>query len=279
MALPILQNWKSYFTNPDEGLGSSYERIMLNRLLLSIVKKFDIQTVLEVPVFGFTGITGLNSVELIRKGCKVVLAEHDSERSAMIKKVHEKMNLECDVVTVQSYESLPFADHSFDMTWNFSALWFVSDINEFLEELLRVTGTVMLLCVPNQSGIGYKWQESHSDIPGCISFHPEFINPKTIIDIMINHGWKLVQSDYFDCPPWPDIGMSKEKFFGKLLGKTSNDELTTSLKAPVSIVKYYCGTDDDFPTRMLKYSLLENYAPKLFKKFWSHHRWMLFIRN
>jgi len=279
MALPILQNWKTYFINPDEGLGSSYERIILNRLLIAIVEKYGIKSVLEVPVFGFTGITGLNSVELMRKGCRVTLAEHDSERAGMIKQVHDDMGLDSEVISVQSYESLPFENHSFDLSWNFSAMWFVSDVHLFLKELLRVTGKVIMICVPNQSGLGYKWQEANSYIPEGISFHPDFINPATIIDIMAKQDWELVQEDYIDCPPWPDIGMSKEKFIGKLLGTDKNNKLKATKKSPVSIVNYYCGKDDDFPVRMLRYSYLENYAPKMFKKFWSHHRWMLFIRK
>ena len=33
MAVPIINDWVKYYTNPDEGLGSSYERIVLNQLL------------------------------------------------------------------------------------------------------------------------------------------------------------------------------------------------------------------------------------------------------
>lgn len=38
MAIPIINNWRSYFEHGDEGLGSSYERIILNNVLLDVVK-------------------------------------------------------------------------------------------------------------------------------------------------------------------------------------------------------------------------------------------------
>jgi SAM-dependent methyltransferase len=276
MALPILESWKTYFDNHNEGLGSSYERVILNNLLLSLKVEYDITEVIEVPIFGFTGITGLNSLDLYSHGCNVTLIDQNPERVDKVRQIFEFMHQEVQVLTVNSYSTLPFKEKNFDMAWNFSALWFVEDLNLFLSELSRITRKIILLCVPNQSGLGYLWQKTHTDIPEGICFHEEYINPILIKQIMNRIGWRFVREAYIDCPPWPDIGMSKEKFMRNLLGKTETITKENNRVKPISIIDYYRGLDNGFPGRMLKYSILEKIAPLLFKKFWSHHKWMLF---
>jgi ubiquinone/menaquinone biosynthesis C-methylase UbiE len=276
MALPILNNWKTYFDDYNEGLGSSYERIILNKLLLRLVKEYEVKEVLEAPIFGFTGITGLNSIELKRHGCNVTLLDDNTERINKVKKIHASMNQNLEVLEVESYNKLPFEDNRFDMAWNFSALWFVQDLGVFLSELVRVSQKIVLLCVPNQSGLGYKWQKAHTNLPEGICFNESYIDPPLIKHMMRKMNWRLVSEAYIDCPPWPDIGMSKEKFLGKVTGRKSTQELVKEPADKVSIVDYYKGNDPGFPARMEKYAILEKHAPVAFKKYWSHHKWMLF---
>ncbi len=57
MAIPIVNIWKNYFSDPDEGLGSSYERVIINHFLNKIVRNFKVESVLEAPCFGFTGLS------------------------------------------------------------------------------------------------------------------------------------------------------------------------------------------------------------------------------
>lgn len=277
MALPIIHNWQSYFTNPHEGLGSSYERIILNRLLLDLKNKYDIKSLLEVPIFGFTGITGINSVDLYLSGCDVTLVDHDKERIVCVDQILKDLDVEIKVEKVESYNTLPFHDKSFDMTWNFSALWFVEDLNIFLSELSRITKKVILLCVPNQSGMGYRWQKAHSDIPSDIVFNENNINPSLIKTHMRKLDWHFVSEAYIDCPLWPDIGMSKEKFLAQIIPAYSPTQHKEVPEKQINILDYYKGLDPGFADRMLKFSFLENHAPKVFKKYWSHHRWLLFI--
>ena len=276
MALPILDTWKSYFTNSHEGLGSSYERIILNDLLLRLKKLYKIKSVLEAPIFGFTGITGLNSIALSQSGCVTTLVDHDAERLELVEKVVRGLSPDIQTKVVTGYSALPFEDSSFDMSWNFSALWFVDDVSVFLTELSRITAKIILICVPNQSGLGYKWQKANTDIPHNIVFNENNIDPLQIKHIMKSLKWKYVGGDYIDCPLWPDIGMSKEKFMGKYLASLKLSQKEMKPKQTVSILDYYNGSDPSFPLRMRKYSFLERFAPTTFKKIWSHHHWLLF---
>jgi hypothetical protein len=276
MAIPIIKTWKSYFNHHNEGLGSSYERIILNKLLLKLKSRYDLQSVLEVPVFGFTGLTGLNSYALCQAGCDVILLDHDEERIALMNGMFHELDTQISAQFISSYTQLPFTDKRFDLGWNFSALWFTEDLPVFLRELTRVTRKAILICVPNQSGLGYKWQKANAEIPCDVVFHEEHINPDLIKMELANLGWHFIHEDFIDCPPWPDIGMSKEDLLGGYLKKIHIKLPKSRPTKPVCILDYYSGKDPGFADRMEKLSSLERHAPRLFRKYWSHHHWMLF---
>ncbi len=273
MAVPIIKSWKNYFENPDEGLGSSYERVVTNILLLKLVKHFDIQTVLEAPSFGFTGTSGINSMELAKNGCYVTVADNDKERIDLIKGIWEKCNISANIVFASDFSNLKFENNQFDMSWNFASLWHVKDMKRFFKELSRVTKKVIAIFVPNIYGIGYKFLKytGGKNLKNIIT--EENIFPKNIINSMEQNGWKLWQKGFIDCPPWPDIGMPKDKFF-KMFGiKIKNKENAH----PLTILDYYCDKDNSFYDKMLKYDFLENNLPEFLKRIWSHHQWFVFL--
>jgi len=274
MAIPILKNWKRYFTNTDEGLGSSYERIVLNNKLESICKHFNVSSVLEAPSFGFTGLSGINSMGLAKDGKNITIIDDDKERIELIKKVWDEMKLPLKIDYLKEFNSLPFADDSFDLSWNFSALWFVDDLPDFLKELTRVTSQAILLCVPNRSGMGYISQKilGYKELKKYLK--EENIISGTIKKEMKNNGWMLIDSNYIDCPPWPDIGMPKEKFL-KIFGLSWLIEKKEHI--PMTIMDYYSRKDPTFPEKMTSHFWFEKRAPKILKTFWAHHKYFLFI--
>jgi len=274
MAIPILNNWKNYFSNFDEGLGSSYERVILNKKLESICKHLRIKSVLEAPAFGFTGISGINSMDLARKGHSVSIVDHDKERIEIIKKIWEKINLGIDIHFSEDYRKLLFADKSFDLSWNFSALWFVEDLPIFLEELTRITSKAILLCVPNRSGIGYLSQKFLGKKELQESLIEKNIIPKNVKNMMKELDWMLIDENYIDCPPWPDIGMPKDKFL-KIF--KLDWLLKNKTHESVSIMDFYSGKNENFEEQMLSYSWFERNVPDFIKYFWAHHRYFLFI--
>jgi hypothetical protein len=272
MAIPILEIWKQYFTvSRDEGLGSSYERIVLNEKLFQVIRHYDVKTCLEAPCFGFTGLSGINSMGLGLKGVSVSLVDHDSERVALIEKIWHELNLPVQIVFQKDYSQLPFADKAFDFSWNFSALWFVSDLTQFLASLTRVTKKVILLCVPNRLGFGYISQKYFSGKKLCHYLNEVNIVPQQFCSIMSDLGWQRVDVNYIDAPPWPDIGMKKEDLLRKI-----GINLKTKLSDPLSILDYYSGHNPNFASDMLKHYWFEQYAPVWVKYFWAHHRYFLF---
>ena len=274
MAIPILKNWQKYFSDYDEGLGSSYERIVLNNKLEKVCKHFRVHKILEVPAFGFTGISGINSVYLAKKGCRISLIDHDRNRLEKIKSVWKEIGLPIQTIFSENYEKLPFSDNEFDLSWNFSALWFVTNLQKFLAELTRVTSKVIFISIPNRSGIGYLSQKFLGKEELKKYLNEENIIPKNIRAAMSSLGWTILDRNFIDCPPWPDIGMPKEKFlkiFG--LGWLAKEKA----HEPISVMDYYLNKDNEFPAKMMRHFWWEKIAPNFLKMFWAHHKYMLFI--
>ena len=273
MAIPILKNWQQYFLNPDEGLGSSYERIVINNKLLEICKKYNVNNLLESPSFGFTGVSGINSFAAAKKNIKTTLVDHNQQRINLIAKFWSMHNASCQIHFTKTYSDLPFDDNQFDLSWNFSAMWFTKNLNASLSELCRVSKKAVFICVPNRSGLGYVFQKISGKKELKKYLKEENIIPKNIIREMNILGWKLIENDYIDCPWWPDIGMPKAKFlkyFGlDWLIKEKNN-------SPITIMDYYDGKDTNFASKMMKHYWFEKNAPNFIKKFWSHHKYFLF---
>ncbi len=280
MAIPILHFWEKYYENPDEGLGSTYERFIINRILFKTVKHFKIKTVLEAPSFGFTGMSGINSMGMAQKDCQITLLDHHQKRLDYIQKTWKSMGYPLQNIYTEDYSRLDFADNAFDMSWNFSAMWFVSDLSLFLKELDRVSKKVILIMVPNQTGIGYLQQKYFGQDDLKKYLNEEFINVKQIKKEMHNLKWKLLSHEFLDCPLWPDIGMSKEDFLKKM--KLSfllpGPDKNIQNKEPVSILDYYSGKKADMPQDFKKYEFFETHAPVSFKRIWAHHQYLLFVR-
>lgn len=277
MAIPILRMWRSYFEeSPHEGLGSSYERVVLNLKLESLRQRYHISTCLEAPVFGFTGLTGINSLGLAKQGVRVTLVDDDRERLRLIGNSWSQAGQGFTGLCQKDFYPLPLKDRSFDFSWNFSALWFVADLPPFLKELTRVTEKAILICVPNTRGMGYLSQKYFSGAELREFLNEQNIIPRRIIECMASLGWKLVEADFIDVPPWPDIGMTKEEFL-KRLGLAflvRNRQDTNS--PPLTIMNYYTGTDPDFVAKMLRHYWFERKVPNFVKVIWAHHHYLLF---
>jgi len=278
VAIPIIKSWQDYYPVAHEGLGSSYERIILNSLLMLLYKAGKYESALEAPCFGFAGISGINLVALAQKGCQVLLEDHDPQRAGLIRKTWQQLDLPLQIRLNPGYSRLDYADKSVDFGFNFSALWFVQNLPEFIAEFCRVIRKNILICVPNRDGIGFKGQLKGYSPEKYPDLHPEHIDPKSIVWLMQKQGWNLVKQGYIDCPPWPDIGMSKEDFIALKLGRDRDAAVQQPklVENPLSILPYYQGKDPGFAARMLRLYPFELLAPRAFKRIWAHHYYLLF---
>ena len=158
---------------------------------------------------------------------------------------------------------MPFPENSFDLVWNFSALWFVDNLSDFLKQITTISRKAIFISVPNQTGLGFISQK-YLDSNSLSEVNSHNIDPKNIIRLMKSLSWNLLHYDYIDCPPWPDIGMPKEKFL-KLF--KLDFLLRKREKKPVSIYDYYSGNNPEFDKQMLTYFPFEKNLPSIIKSF------------
>ncbi len=215
-------------------------------------------------------------MNLALKGMNITLLDHDEERISLMEEEWKKTNLSANFQYNTNYDNINLPDKSIDFSWNFSALWFVQDITQFLAELNRVTKKVIVLCVPNTTGLGYLSQKYFGKKELQSTLKEEYISPGCFKPIMKSMGWNLILSNFIDCPPWPDIGMPKEEFVAKFgIKLPPSDEP----KSAVTIMDFYRDKDPLFEDKMLQYFWLEKAAPDFFKQFWAHHKYYVFVPN
>lgn len=276
--LSILDTWPEYFEHMDEGIGTTYERFILHNYFNDLKDKFDVQSILETPSFGMTGISGINSLWWAKQGIAPTVIDNHSERIKKSEKVWADIPLPVNFKYVDDLNSIPFENNQFDMSWNFAALWFVSNMDEYIKNLCNVTKKVIFICVPNANGIGFllRTKFNNEQIP---DFYIDNILPKNFVPIFKQNGWKKQKADYLDIPPWPDIAMKKENMLKKAglgflvkEGKESSDESTFEKKC---IVEYFNGTKPELEKDIMKYNFLEK-SPFPIKQLWGHHRWFIF---
>lgn len=269
-------DWKHYFDTRHEGLGTTYERFVLNTYFSRLRNQYGVDTVLEAPLFGMTGISGINSMWWARHGAKVTLVDHNRERLILIKRIWADLSLKLHVdVNQGTYASLPFQDEEFDLSWNFAAVHTLPNAGDLLRELARVTRKVIWIAIPNPLNL-FKLVCGSMKDPKSSAKQAE-LSLMIVADAMTKAGWRLRESGYFDVPPWPDIAMSREECLRKI-GLTQiagRLEKGINRENRICILDYYSGRNPKMKQEMCRYGRWEN-SPRWVKKVWAHHRYFLF---
>jgi len=269
--LSIDLTWQHYFEDHHEGVGTTYERFILHQYFEKIKGKYSVQNILEAPSFGMTGISGINSMWWAAQGVPVTLMDDNEKRLELIAHVWKDIRLGVEMVFGKDFDSLPFSNNYFDLSWNFAALRFVPDLNRFLEELTRVTRKVIFICVPNMWGIAHVVTRFALGKKG----ETTPIRPESLVAIMDRLKWQTKERGYLDVPPWPDIAMKKEEFLKAIGLKRLAEAFERGNGEGVSILDYFSGKHGGLDKDILKYSFLEN-SPTIFKRFWAHHHYLIF---
>ena len=281
--------WKHYLTDYNEGLGLVYERFVLNDFLLALRQDHGIESVLEAPLYGMAGVSGINSVALARAGAGVTLVDDHAERLAGVERIWGELDLAARFVEHDDWARLPFDDDSFDLAWNWAALWHVPDGSPrgaetpaaLLRELVRVSRRGVFVAMPNRVQVGYLLRK--------------YVLERDFVDY-VDEGWadigrvrraleaagvRIVRQGVLDVPPWPDTVMPASQVLQrlgikskKLEGQFSGDSWQWSTMA------YYLGQQPDLYDRVMRYAWLDR-APLSWriKAVWAHHRYVVGLKG
>jgi hypothetical protein len=272
--------WRSYLTDYNEGLGLVYERFVLNDLLDNLRRRHHLQSVLEAPLYGMAGVSGINSYILARAGVQVTLVDDTPERLAGVQRIWaDDLGLPVSLVGVQpdGWGCLPFADGSFDLTWEWAGLWYIQEPAGLLRELARTSRNLVFVAMPNNIQVGYWMRKLLIDRAFFATHDESWTDMRRIRDILEIAGVEIVGQGVLDVPPWPDTVMPANEVL-KRLGIRSRrlEERFTGDDWQWSTMAYYLGQEPDLRSRVMKYAWLDRAPlPWQAKAIWAHHRYLL----
>lgn len=269
--------WKKYLTDWNEGLGVVYERFVLNDYLDQMVDQHQLETVLEAPLYGMAGVSGINSVRLAERGCDVTLVDNNTERLEGVTNIWNRLGLPATFIHRQDFARLPFADNTFDLTWEWAGLWYLPDARALLQELARVSRKLVFVAMPNNIQIGYLLRKYVIDRDFFPTVDEAWVRMGRIKQTLKAAGVKFIDEGVLDVPPWPDTVMPAADVLKRLGIKSKKLEAQfTGDGWTWSTMAYYLGEQPDLRDQVMKYAWLDHAPiPWQLKTIWAHHRYVL----
>jgi SAM-dependent methyltransferase len=267
-------------TTKDTGLGTTYERVAVARLLGRIADRHEIRTVLEGPTDGITGISGLNSVPLAQRGADVELVLASEEEAALARRAWETLGL-ADRLTVRAAEngSLGVGDRKFDLVWNFNSLPQVPDPDRLLDEMCDASRRYVMVFVSNTWNYGFPIHRLHHVAAHDPWSHGDIsvMNAAHIANRLAERGFKVVERLLVDTPWWPDIDSPIEEvaatFLPFLRRKTARSHRLEHYTWTVETLPYF---DNERLAKLLteieKHFIIERSRLTPLKLLFAHHR-------
>jgi hypothetical protein len=281
--------WKRYLTDYNEGLGLVYERFVLNDFLLDLQETHGIETVVEAPLFGMAGVSGINSVALAQAGATVTLVDDHAERLEAVERIWGELDLPARFVHHADWRHLPFADEAFDLAWNWAALWHLPDGSPggseipaaLLGELARVSRRVVFVAMPNRVQVGYLLRKHLLERDFVNYVDEDWADIGRVRRVLEAAGVRIVGQGVLDVPPWPDTVMPASEVLERLGIKSARLEGRFSGDAwEWSTMAYYLGQQPDLYERVKRYAWLDRAPiPWRIKAVWAHHRYVLGLKG
>jgi len=271
------ERWQKYLTDYNEGLGLVYERLVLNDYLDRLVSHYNIHTVLEAPIFGMAGVSGINSVRLAQRGCAVTLVDDNAERLRGIARIWSELNLRATFVHHTDFARLPFDDRAFDLAWEWAALWYLPNADALLHELARVSRKLVFVATPNRVQVGYLMRKYVLERDFVNYVDERWADINRIKNVIRDSRLEIVEEGVLDVPPWPDTVMPAAQVLRRLGIKSKKlDAQFSGAGWQWSTMDYYLGRRPELKALIDRYTFLERAPiPWQLKAIWAHHRYVL----
>jgi SAM-dependent methyltransferase len=280
---PPQPTWQRYLTDYNEGLGLVYERFVLNDFLAALQRKHNIRSVLEAPLYGMAGVSGINSVVLAQAGCQVTLVDDNGERAAGVRRIWDELGLDATVLEIDAgqWGRLPFDDGSFDLVWQWAGLWYLPDAASLLRELARVSRNLVFVAMPNRLQVGYFLRKRVLEREFFATVDERWVRIDLIRRTLLEAGLTITRQGVMDVPPWPDTVMPANEVLRRLGVRSRKLEQQFSADQwQWSTMAYYLGEQPELYDRVMKYAWLDRARlPWWLKAVWAHHRYLLAQRG
>jgi SAM-dependent methyltransferase len=272
-------SWKKYLSDYNEGLGLVYERFVLNDFLERLTHRYSVKSVLEAPLYGMAGVSGINSVRLAQVGCSVTIVDDNLERLQGVQRIWGELGLPVESLCHPDWSHLPFDDQSFDICWQWAGLWYLSDPAALLEELMRLCRKVLFLAMPNRLQIGYLMRRYWIDRDFFDTVDESWADIRRVQRLVESGSFRVVEQGVLDVPPWPDTVMPAAELLQRLGIRSRRLEGRFTGEAWAwNTMAYYLGERPDLYDNVMRYAILDRAPiPWQIKAIWAHHRYLVAV--
>lgn len=279
-AADATNTWRRYLTDYNEGLGLVYERLVLNDFLRDLARRHNVTSVLEAPLYGMAGVSGINGVVFAQEGIPVTAVDDNAERLDGVRRIWEQdLRLPINLVGIQpdGWSSLPFPDATFDLTWQWAGLWYIANPAGLLRELVRTSRDLVFVAMPNNLQVGYWMRKLVIDRDFFRQHDERWTDIGRIRAILETAGVTILEQGVLDVPPWPDTVMPAADVLKRLGIRSARlDAQFTGEGWRWSTMAYYLGQEPDLYDRVMRYAWLDTAPlPWQIKAVWGHHRYLL----
>lgn len=258
--------------NPDEGIGTVYERIVIDEYFRKIQDRYKLKSVIESPADGVTGVPGINSLEFAKHGqARVVLCNPSQLMIDGARVVWEKKKLMDYVDFIKcEIDSLPLADDSFDLAWNYCMFERFSNPEIIVRELKRVSRKYVMVMTQNKNNLGtlVHWIYHRFNDLEWDHGSTKLMSMPAIKKVFKDNDLEIIETGTIDTPPWLDTwDMPLRGELKGLLGRFG-------MKWEWKNEKQASGSAAD--SKLIKFSVwLEKNLPDWFAKSQTHHYYVL----
>jgi SAM-dependent methyltransferase len=226
------------------------------------------------------GVSGINDVVFARNGVQVTMVDDTPERIAGVQRIwRDDLQLPAAFVCIppDGWGQLPFADRSFDLTWQWAGLWYIADPAGLLRELARTSRNLVFVAMPNNIQVGYWMRKLVIDREFFAAHDESWTDIERIRRILESAGVEIIDQGVLDVPPWPDTVMPANEVLKRLGIRSQQLEAQfTGEGWTWSTMAYYLGEQPDLHARVMKYAWLDHAPlPWQVKSVWAHHRYLL----
>jgi SAM-dependent methyltransferase len=203
--------------------------------------------------------------------------DDNAERLRAIERIWSELQLRATFTPHADFAHLPFADDSFDLAWNWAALWYLPDPAALIRELTRVSRGFVFLAMPNRVQVGYLLRKYVLEPEFVTRVDERWADVNRIKRVFKETGVSLVEEGVLDIPPWPDTVMPAARVLQRVgIRSKKLDARFSGAGWTWSTMDYYLGRRPELKARIDRYAFLERAPlPWQLKAIWAHHRYVL----
>jgi SAM-dependent methyltransferase len=191
----------------DEGIGTVYERVLIDEFLRRLQITHSIQNVLESPADGVTGVPGVMSLEFARNSGTVALTNPVPRMLDCARQAWERGEIADRVKLVHcEVDATPFDDNSFDLVWNYCMFERFSDPSALVSEMKRVSRRYIMIMTQNSYNFGTPFHKIYHAMSGMEWDHGynRQMTMAAIRRAVVDQGLQIEEEGEIDIPPWLD---------------------------------------------------------------------------